>query len=150
MSIRMTKALLARGMITAAGSSSAFYVMAGSAVSLPYDRYCAFVGGGGSYTGVMERTLPDCENKLQAALSGLTFGGIIQACHLCSQKFASFAIDGSGGAAGSAAELPADLPIETMRRFLEGTRTLRERYRIDEYERAQQEFERSLHPATKP
>lgn len=150
MSIRMTKVVLALGLMAAAGSSNAFLVMTGSSVRPLRDHYCAFLAGGGVAYDIQENTMGECEARLLTLSVGMPAGSAVGACHLCSIVGLGAVTGGIGNGAGSVADLPADLSIETIRHFLDGTRTLRERYRIDEYERAQQEFERSLQPAPKP
>src|SRR6478735_6777612 len=63
MSIRMTKVLLALGLMAAAGSSNAFYVLSTNG-NLPYSRYCAQIWRGQSGWGVMESTMLKCQQKL--------------------------------------------------------------------------------------
>ncbi len=145
MSVRMTKVMLALGLMAAAGSSNAFYVLSANG-SLPYSRYCAQVWRGTAGMGVMESTLAKCQDRLNDAIALMSPASSVEACHMCVQKFADALVVDTGSTTGTATELPG----EAVRRFLEGTRTLREQFRIDEYERAQIELERSLSPAPKP
>lgn len=145
MSIRMTKVALALGLMAAAGSSQAFYVLSANG-NLPYSRYCAQIWRGQSGWGVMEATMLKCQQKLD---EGKAMGGgitSVEECHMCIQKFESFQSSGGNPDSGTASELPHEL----MQRFSDGTRELRERFRVDEYERAQLELQRSLWPAPKP
>jgi hypothetical protein len=148
MSIRMTKVALALGLMAAAGSSQAFYVLSANG-NLPYSRYCAQIWRGQSGWGVMETTMLKCQQTLN---SGIAMGGgitSIEGCHVCAQKFESFLtpiVSPESGGTATAGELPHEL----VQRFLDGTQELRERFRVDDYERAQQELQRSLWPAPKP
>ena len=141
MFMRMTKVLLTLGLLTAAGSSSAFYIVGGNMI---YSRYCAQVWSGGSGTGVMEASMAMCQQKLQAAINQTSPITGVETCHVCVQKFDSFLVplDDSG----TATTPTAHLPRETVQRFLDGSQELRERFRIDDYERAQRELQRSVKP----
>jgi len=147
MSIRMTKMVLALGLLAAAGSSNAFYVISVNG-NLPYSRYCAQIWRGQSGWGVMEATMLKCQQKLDEGIA--TGGGItsIEGCHVCAQKFESFVTPIGDPESGTTTA--SELPHEVVQRFLDGTKELRERFRADDYERAQHELQRSLWPAPKP
>ncbi|HVH36526.1 MAG TPA: hypothetical protein VM847_20715 [Tahibacter sp.] len=140
--------VLALGLMAAAGSSQAFYVLSANG-NLPYSRYCAQIWRGQSGWGVMETTMLKCQQTLN---SGIAMGGgitSIEGCHVCAQKFESFLtpiVSPESGGTATAGELPHEL----VQRFLDGTQELRERFRVDDYERAQEELQRSLWPAPKP
>lgn len=140
MSVRMTKVLLALGMMTAAGSSGAFYIVSGGGYQLVQDGYCGqvwFTDQTGR--GVMSHTMSDCQVQLSSEIAAATKPiAAVEACHMCVQKFGTVPVTGYV------------LPPRVVRQFLEGTQALREQFRIDDYERAQQEFERSMAIEAKP
>lgn len=131
MSIRMTKVLLALGLMAAAGSSGAFYITGGG--PLNQNGYCARLDyANGTYRGITRLTMSDCEAE---ALAELQAGGgpvLAVPCHLCVQKFKIVP------------ETAIVLPIGLVREFFDRSRELREQFRIEEYERAQLELQRSL------
>lgn len=134
MFIRTTKVLLALGLMTAAGSSGALYIVSGGGHQLLQDGYCGqvwFTDQTGR--GVMSNTISDCQVQLAGELAAATRPvSAVEACHLCRQKFGTVPVTGYV------------LPPQVANQFLEGTQALRDQFRIDDYERAQQEFERSL------
>lgn len=138
MFIRMTKALLALGLMAAAGSSAAFYVVSGSGVQLTQKGYCGQVWySNQTGQGVMSTTMVGCTTQLNA-ISGGPNVAAVEACHVCNQRFVTVP------------ETGYVLPPRVVRQFLEGSQALREQFRIDEFERAQEEFERSLAIEPKP
>lgn len=138
MFIRMTKVLLTLGLMTAAGSSSAFYITGGG--SLNQNGYCARLDyGNGTYLGILKQTMQECEDQVRADLLAAN-GGLFTAvaCHMCVQKFKVVP--------ETAVKLPTGLVLE----FFDRSRALREQFHIDEYERALQELQRSMSPKPKP
>jgi hypothetical protein len=130
----MTKLLLALGLMTAAGSSGAIYIISGNG-QLTQDGYCGKLIFGSMASNVMSATMLGCQqqlNSLIATASGNHTG--VEACHLCIQKFKTVP------------ETSVRLPIGAVRQFLDGTQALREQFRIEDYERAQQELQRSISP----
>ncbi len=141
--MRMTKVVLALGMMTAAGSSGAFYLTSGGLHQLPKDGYCASLWfRGNTGIGVMDTTALGCQTQLTNETTAAQTAGkqiiAVQPCGLCVQKFATVPVTAYV------------LPEPVVREYLEGTKALREEFRIDDYERAQEEFERSLATEHKP
>jgi len=137
MFMRMTKVMLALGMMAAAGSSGAFYLTSGGVHQMQKDGYCAsllFVDKTGR--GVMDVTASGCQTQLENEITAAHTAGrqitFVQGCVLCNQKF------------GTVPVTRYVLPDPVVREYLDGTKALREQFRIDDYERAQEEFEHSL------
>lgn len=126
MSIRMTKVLLALGLMAAAGSSSAFYIPSGGGLTL--DGYCAVL----SDQNVMKVSMAACQQVVDAATA--TGSQVVKPCHMCAQKFKTVP------------ETAFALSPEVVRQFVERSEALRAQFRIDEYERAQQELQRTFWP----
>lgn len=138
MFIRMTKVLLALGLMTAAGSSGAFYLI-GAGGQLTQDGYCGKVINGSMASNVMDSTMLGCQQQLNSLIA--TANGnytAVEACHMCIQKFKVVP------------ETAVRLPPGVVRDFLDRTQALREQFRIDDYERAQQELQRSTWSEPKP
>jgi hypothetical protein len=137
---RMTKVLLALGLMTAAGPSGAMFVISGAGHTLPKDGYCGqLFFSDQSGRGVMDVTMLGCQvqlnNEIAAATKPIT---TVEACHLCKQRF------------GSVPVTAMELPPRVLGQFLEGTQRLREEFRIEDYEHAQREFEQSIRSELKP
>ena len=126
MFMRMKKVLLALGLVAAAGSSSAFYVPSGGGLTL--DGYCAVL----SDRNVMKVSMAACQQSVDAATA--TGSQIIKPCHMCAQKFKTVP------------ETAIKLTPEVVHEYVERSEALRAEFRIDEYERAQQELQRTFWP----
>lgn len=129
------KALVALGLVAAAGQSFALYSIGGNYV---YSKYCAgFMTagplGGRTYTA---NTLAECQAQLATGKSQIP-GPYTEFtdCHICAQKFSYMIANPDTG---------TTLSATTVQQFQNATAELRQRFRIDEYERAQQDLERSL------
>jgi hypothetical protein len=132
------KALVALGLVAAAGQSFALYNIGGPYI---YSHYCAgFMKPDGHGRVYSSPTLAGCQSLLSAGMAAepgpyteLTY------CHVCAQKFSyMLAAPGDTGL--------TTLSPDVATQYVQGTNELRQRFRIDEYEKAQQELERSLSP----
>lgn len=141
MFIRMTTVLLALGLMTAAGSSGAFYIPVGGGGNQSQKGYTGqiwFQDNTGK--GVSDITMLGCEGQLQREILAATKPiKVIEVCHLNKQLYGTVPVTDS-----------YVLTPGVISRFLEGTRALREQFRIEDYERAQDEFERSFSRELKP
>lgn len=137
---QMSKVLLALGLMTAAGSSGAFYVPVGGGHQSQsgYTGQLWFKDKTGK--GVADITMLGCEGQLQREIQAATKPiEAIEYCHLNKQLYGTVPVTDS-----------YVLTPGVISRFLEGTRALREQFHIEEYERAQDEFERSFSRELKP
>lgn len=141
MFIRMTKVLLALGLMTAAGSSGAFYIPVGGGGQQSQNGYSGqvwFTDNTGR--GVMDITMLGCEGQLDREILAATKPiKAVEECHWNKRWFGTVPVTDS-----------YVLTPGVITRFLEGTRALREQFRIEDYERAQDEFERSFSRELKP
>lgn len=128
MFMRMTKALLALGLLAAAGSSSAFYV---SGPWLTKNGYCALLQSGDSFKGILKATMAGCQQDLDADIATGNYV-VVQACHRCPQMFSTVP------------ETAHSLQVEAVQRFRDRSLELRERFNIEAYEREQDELHRSM------
>ncbi|HJU39984.1 MAG TPA: hypothetical protein VJ724_10460 [Tahibacter sp.] len=130
------KALVALGLVAAAGQSFALYSIGGPYI---YDGYCAsFMKPDGHGRVYSSTTMAGCQALLSAGMAAEP-GPYTEfnACHVCAQKFSyHLAVQDPGTWVSS----------ETATQFQNATNELRRRFRIDEYERAQAELEQSLSP----
>lgn len=125
---RTMKVLMALGTLTAAGSSSAFYV---TGPGLTQSGYCALLQSGNSFKGIMKTTMAGCQQDYDADIATGNYVGV-QACQRCPQMFSNVP------------ETAHSLQIEAVRTFRDRSLELRERFHIEAYEREQDELQRSM------
>ena len=146
MSTRMKKALLALGMMTAAGPSFAMYVV-GSGIVGGYGGYCGKVLYPDSTSmGVMTNTILNCQTQLKKLMDKGGYSAF-EACNSCNRLFEHLSETAYGTGSGGTGPTGTVLDPEVAQRFLEGTQRLREQFRIDEYENAQKELQRAVQPS---
>ncbi|MDC8014757.1 hypothetical protein [Tahibacter soli] len=130
------KALVAVGLAAAAGQSFALYSIGGPYI---YSHYCAGFMKGDHGRAYSSPTYAGCQSLLNAGMAAEP-GPYTEftPCHVCAQKFSYMMVAPS--------DPDVAVSTETATQYMNLTDELRRRFRIEEYERAQSELERSFSP----